>query len=586
MLLRKSPWRFNFPMLLLLLLFASCQKENMEINTLQQMDLPEEFIDVKKLNINEVVREVPIVEHYRQRTNGSQSRPNGLNDFEIVSDVVTYVSDGISEYYTFQINRMGSPLTENLIIVSHGGLLKSGKEYTSYVTTYDISPEQKQALEEGGTISWAETVSMYPIELDDAGALIAKREEAKCYEIREVTEKSRATGWDIIVLKLVEVQCPGPPGGVAGHDSHPGNNNGDGTGTTGGGGGAVPPGGIYTAPNMDGYDWELKNFESGVLDAALRKYYKSDINIQNTVNTFLKQNSFSEFSQAEAKVALVFGKNFGLNFSQFYWAFNNMHSQKMQDIEQYLTNVIMDEQTSGFIKAAIDAWKQDGEVDIVEEIINELTGKEKCLHDLLTKNGTNFVKDLLKKFEGESEFDIKIMSKDKVVYTDKDGKKKEVNGKTIYELNSKFINIEISTTKLNVLPALGAVRTILHEYIHADMFRKLYTLSPTQKDLDFKTTYENFKSERGHEVMALLYVNSMKEALKEFHKKVLMDDYNFLTDNGANPLPDSFYEGLAWQGLKEHGVQSYKDLKDDKKTEMENSINLYYHSTTKSCPKK
>lgn len=68
-------------------------------------------------------------------------------------------------------------------------------------------------------------------------------------------------------------------------------------------------------------------------------------------------------------------------------------------------------------------------------------------------------------FEGESEFDIKLMSKDKVIYTYKDGKKKEVKGKTFYELNSKFINIEIGTTKLNVLPALGAVRTILHKYI-------------------------------------------------------------------------------------------------------------------------
>ncbi len=82
------------------------------------------------------------------------------------------------------------------------------------------------------------------------------------------------------------------------------------------------------------------------------------------------------------------------------------------------------------------------------------------------------------------------------------------------------------------------------------IYRKLYTHSPTQNDLDFKTTYEKFEKENEHETMALLYVNSMKEALKNFHKKVMIKDYNYLTDNGTNPLPDSFYEGLAWQGLQ------------------------------------
>ncbi len=79
------------------------------------------------------------------------------------------------------------------------------------------------------------------------------------------------------------------------------------------------------------------------------------------------------------------------------------------------------------------------------------------------------MKDLLKNFEGVSEFDIKIISKDKIIYTDKDNKKKEVYGKTSYEVDSKIINIEINSNKIDNLPALAAVRTILHEYIHADI---------------------------------------------------------------------------------------------------------------------
>lgn len=85
--------------------------------------------------------------------------------------------------------------------------------------------------------------------------------------------------------------------------------------------------------------------------------------------------------------------------------------------------------------------------------------------------------------------------------------------------------------------------------------------------------------------MADLYVNSIKDALKSFHKNVLVGDYNYLTNNGSNPLPDSFYEALAWQGLKNVNVKAYTDLSDSKKKELTNSLNAHYHhSTTKNCP--
>ena len=49
-----------------------------------------------------------------------------------------------------------------------------------------------------------------------------------------------------------------------------------------------------------------------------------------------------------------------------------------------------------------------------DHIFNELTGKEKCLNDSLTKSGNNYIKNILKKFQGDkTEFDINIKSKDK-----------------------------------------------------------------------------------------------------------------------------------------------------------------------------
>ena len=132
---------------------------------------------------------------------------------------------------------------------------------------------------------------------------------------------------------------------------------------------------------------------------------------------------------------------------------------------------------------------------------SKLTGKEKCLNKLLTEGGTNFVKDLLKNFEGKSEFDIKIQSKDKVI-----SKGREVNGTTSPPINNVItINISTSNTKQN--PALEVAKTILHEYIHADIYRKLNTKYSGTADLDFKKTYEAYEDQ--HEAMGALYVNSI-----------------------------------------------------------------------------
>ncbi len=223
----------------------------------------------------------------------------------------------------------------------------------------------------------------------------------------------------------------------------------------------------------------------------------------------------------------------------------------------------------------------EGECVEEEQIINELTGKAKCLNDYLDQQDNSFIKNILRNFEGDSEFDIRISSEEKVFKQDLNI---EVNGVTRHERGSSEIQIKISTSKLLTMPALGAARTLIHEYIHAEMYRKLYTKYPSEGDLSFKLTYESYENERLHNAMAELYVNSMKETLINFHRTVLVGDYNYLTNNGANPLPDAFYEALAWQGLKEHSVQAYLDLPESKKAELANNLILYYHSTTKNCP--
>lgn len=199
------------------------------------------------------------------------------------------------------------------------------------------------------------------------------------------------------------------------------------------------------------------------------------------------------------------------------------------------------------------------------QIIDELTEKAKCLNALLNKKGNSFVQNLLANFTGKSEFDIKIVSKDKV-FSD-ETKTKELNGRTLPPIN-KTITIEISIAKTNENSALDAARTILHEYIHADIFRKLNTTTGTnQEKLDFKTTYEAYGNQ--HNTIASMYLNSMREALKEFHKNVLTDDYNKYINYYGEVPSDAFYEALAWGGLRDNNVKAWTDLSADKKAAIE-----------------
>ncbi|WP_264536838.1 hypothetical protein [Flavobacterium sp. N1736] len=200
------------------------------------------------------------------------------------------------------------------------------------------------------------------------------------------------------------------------------------------------------------------------------------------------------------------------------------------------------------------------------KIIDALTGKAKCLNDLLNKNGDSFVQNLLAKFQGNSKFDISIVSKDKVTVT-KNGVTQEINGKTIPPVGN-LITIEISTSKAEINSTLDVARTILHEYVHADIFRKLGTKpGKDEESLNFKTTYEAYKNQ--HSTIATLYLNGMKEALKKFHKSTLIDDYNKYTQYYGEEPSDAFYEALAWGGLKDANVKAWTDLPADKKAAIE-----------------
>jgi len=285
------------------------------------------------------------------------------------------------------------------------------------------------------------------------------------------------------------------------------------------------------------------------------------------------------------------------NSAEMNWVYDDLNNEAIEQLYNYLLMFDIDgnitPSISGFVMQVISAWietNNTADIDFYNQIINnELTGKEKCLNDHLENLGNDFVRNLLGNFEGDgSEYSINIESKNNVYTTNSNGNTTEVNAKTIYTSNSNVIRIEISGSKAISNRALQVTRTLLHEYIHADIFRKLYTSNPTSDDLEFRETFNsyennNFEPSPSHQTMADLYVYNMKNALKSFHQTVMLGDYNYLSDNGQISL-DNFYEALAWQGLKNHGVQAWIDLSQERKDEIDQSYVQYIFSTTHNCP--
>ncbi|MEO8237606.1 MAG: hypothetical protein ABI576_05805 [Flavobacterium sp.] len=212
-----------------------------------------------------------------------------------------------------------------------------------------------------------------------------------------------------------------------------------------------------------------------------------------------------------------------------------------------------------------------GESTATPQIFNELTGKAKCLNDLLTKNGDSFVQGILVRFEGKSTFNVRLVSVDKIFSKDQDanGNYPEVNGHTEPPVGNEIV-IKISTTKSDENSSLDLVRTILHEYIHADLFSKTFTGIYNGKS-DFETVTKMYSMH--HSNMAVNYLNGMKEALKKFHKTVLTDDYNKYTNYYGEEPSDAFYEALAWGGLRDNKTKAWEDLPADEKAAIEKLAN-------------
>ena len=145
------------------------------------------------------------------------------------------------------------------------------------------------------------------------------------------------------------------------------------------------------------------------------------------------------------------------------------------------------------------------------------------------------------------------------------------------------INNNSSTFGLNFRPNLMVAKTIAHEVIHAEMYRKLLSLAnqgninfdqfSKQERIDylisirdnFPGIYDYMRRHKNwqHQQMATHYRNVIADMLQEY--------------DGAQKSHD-WYMDIAWEGLQYLNIYTWSSLSQSEKDRINNTISSYINN--------
>lgn len=243
-------------------------------------------------------------------------------------------------------------------------------------------------------------------------------------------------------------------------------------------------------------------------------------------------------------------------------------------INGFLANNDFSEEAIEFAEEAINALIDGGEVDFDEQIINELDGKALCVYNKLKSSSSGF-KNSIKLFDGQ--FPVAHLK-----YENSSTLPSNINAQTFPPSNF-LITIQINENNLE-RPNLSIARTIIHETIHAEMFRKILSILDNGGDLDGLTRTEWLsKLSSGdypgiYDYYVRFGVNDMQHQQMAAHYRNIIE--NMLAELQPG-LSQNIYEALAWVGLKD--TETWNALTDAEKTTINSTINTFNASGAEDC---
>lgn len=188
-----------------------------------------------------------------------------------------------------------------------------------------------------------------------------------------------------------------------------------------------------------------------------------------------------------------------------------------------------------------------------------------CLSSVYDQAGeANAFQNILENFDGEfSVAHLKLSASS------------NVSGNAVTRPPSNYIiDIEFNTNRLN-RPELSVARTLIHELIHAEMWRKLLSLA-NQGDLNYdgwsKTQQQNYVNSIRDNFPGIydyyrIYKNWQHEQMAAHYRDVIEEGLRQYDSSYSNEI----YEALAWVGLRgEGGVNGVTGLTENSTNAWEN----------------
>ncbi|WP_291870499.1 hypothetical protein [Maribacter sp.] len=195
-----------------------------------------------------------------------------------------------------------------------------------------------------------------------------------------------------------------------------------------------------------------------------------------------------------------------------------------------------------------------------DKIIDELKDKAKCVFDKM-KNEDWGLKNAIKKFDG----DFPVAHLKFSMSTNLDNSTNAVTNNS----GTNHIEIKINSNTLNDRTTLGIARTLSHEIIHAELYRKVRSVGGLISQNDFPGIYDYYRrhvKNWQHQQMAQHYRQTIADILKAY-------------DNNQNTNP--FYNDLAWEGLQD--TIAWENLSSSEKERVKKTIRSHKSNGNKEC---
>jgi len=225
----------------------------------------------------------------------------------------------------------------------------------------------------------------------------------------------------------------------------------------------------------------------------------------------------------------------------------NSHHAEVGNFNNYLESNNRSPESINFARAAIEALRNDGEVDFNNEFIKDksfIGTPADCVLNALISSGNNLFKRTSEAFtQGKSKYRLKFTTFNKPSDL--------AIARTPLPDSSGIINIEFNLARINQA-SIELATQILHEIIHAELHRiKLSNNAgpnslPTEQYNWYVKLWEFFENDdigrtatsAEHTFMANYYIKPIASGLREF-------------DENTHPLKN--YKYFAWTGLQNYG---------------------------------